>query len=456
MSSSPCCLVLSCYVTILVDGLLKKAVSPLSYLCRPIHLTTKQTTFPDVRISIAKMLFFKLVLLCSTALLQAARSQTNTTSAPLTSYTLTADNITAVFIPYGARLTHLLVPDRNGVLQDVVAGYDNTSQYPIDTATNHTYFGPVVGRYANRIKNGTFTLNGVTSQIPENENDGHDTLHGGTVGYDARNWTVTSATNASITFTLLDDAFEGFPGTVLTHATYTVSNTIQGSAWGQIHPRIIMKTTSFALDKPTPIMLANHIYWNLNAWKQDTILNDTTLWMPYARRYIGIDNIEVPNGTIGTVASRPPLDFTAPKLIGADIGDAVNYCGLGCTGYDNAFILDRPQGTGATASNFPVLSAWSDTTGIRLDIATNQQGLQIYSCNGQNGTIPLKPSQIARNVNATDGGAKFVNKYGCLVIETQGWIDAVNNPQWGLTDYWYNDPSTQPDIMYATYDFTTF
>lgn len=341
-------------------------------------------------------------------------------------------------------------------MQDVIAGYDNTSQYPVDTATNHTYFGPVVGRYANRIKNGTFTIDGVTSHITENEHDGEDTLHGGTVGYDARNWTVTSYSNDSITFTLLDEAFEGFPGTVITHATFTVSNTIQGSAWGTLHPRITMKTTSLALDKPTPIMLANHVYWNLNAFKDETILNDTTLWMPYARRYIGIDTIEVPNGTISTVASHPVLDFTAPKLIGADIAEAVNYCGLNCTGYDNAFILDRPSDTGLKASNFPVLSMWSDTTGIRLDIATNQQGLQIYSCNGQNGTIPVKPSQIARNVNATDGGAKFVNKYGCVVIETQGWIDAVNYPQWGLTDIWYYDQSTQPDVMYATYDFSTY
>lgn len=403
------------------------------------------------------MLFFKLFLTCAAALLGSVSAQTATTSGPLTSYTLTADNITAVFIPYGARLTHLLVPDRNGDFQDVVAGYDNTSQYPVDTATNHTYFGPVVGRYANRIKNGTFTLDGVTSQIPENENDGHDTLHGGTVGYDARNWTVTAYSNTSITFTLYDDEFEGFPGTVLTHATYTLSNTIHGSAWGISHPRITMKTVSLALDKPTPIMLANHIYWNLNAWKEPTILNDTTLWMPYAWRYIGIDNIEVPNGSTPTVESHPVLDFTVPKLIGQDISQAVDYCGNGCTGYDNAFILDRPYGTGLTASNFPVLSLWSDTTGIRLDVSTNQQGLQIYSCNGQNGTIPIKPSQIARNVNATDGGAKYVNKYGCLVIETQGWIDAVNNPEWGLTtDYWYYDASTQPSVMYATYDFTTY
>lgn len=402
------------------------------------------------------MLSTRSLFLCCTAMLQAVSAQSATTSGPLTSYTLTADNITAVLIPYGARLTHLLVPDRNGDVQDVIGGYDDTAQYPIDSATNKTFFGPVVGRYANRIKNGTFTLDGVTSHIPTNEHGGANTLHGGDVGYDQRNWTVTAYTNTSITFSLLDEALEGFPGTVLTQATYTVSNTILGSAWGVSHPRITMQTTSFALDQPTPIMLANHIYWNLNAFKEATILNDTTLWMPYSKRFVEVDTILIPTGAIGTVAASPVLDFTAPKLIGADLSDAVDVCGLGCTGYDNAFIIDRPKDSGTTASNFPVLSIWSDTTGIRLDIGTNQQGLQIYSCNGQNGTLPVKPSQIARNTGAPDGGAKFVNQYGCVVIETQGWIDAVNNPQWGLVDYWYADPTTQPNVMYATYDFSTY
>ncbi|KAI1331601.1 galactose mutarotase-like protein [Xylariaceae sp. FL0255] len=388
---------------------------------------------------------------------EAGYIATPTSSSSLASYTLKAENITAVFTEYGARLTHLLVPDRNGDVQDVVAGYDDVDQYIKDTATNHTYFGPVVGRYANRIKNGTFTIDGVTSHIVENEHNGEDTLHGGSVAYDARNWTVTKMTDTSITFTLLDDAEEGFPGDVITHATYAVESTTEGSYWGVAHPRMTLKTVSIALNDPTPIMLANHIYWNLNAFKDQTILNDTTLYMPYAARYIEIDNIEVPTGGIATVASKSALDFTKPKLVGKDLADTVNNCGFGCTGYDNAFILDRPFGTGESAANFPVLSTWSSTTGIRLDVGTNQRGLQIYTCNGQNGTIPVKPSQIARNKNSPNGGTKFVNQYDCMVIETQGWIDAVNYPQWGqTTDYWLYDTTTLPAVMYATYDFSTF
>ena len=385
------------------------------------------------------------------AYLSSVLAQTPTSSSPLTVYTLTAENITAKLIPYGARLISLLVPDRSGNVQDVVVGYDNATQYVTDTETNHTYFGPVVGRYANRIKNGTFTVNGNIYQIPENERGGLDTLHGGKVGYDQRNWTVTAQSNNSVTFSFLDVGLEGFPGTVYTQATYTVSSVASGP-YGELNPRFSSRMTSLALDIPTPIMLANHIYWNLNAFTEANILNDTTLWMPYSDRFIGVDNLKVPNGTLSTVASYPPLDFTSPKLIGRDIMDS-HLAGFNSTGYDNAFILDRPKYSGLEATNYPVLSLWSSATGIRMDLSTNQQGLQIYSCIGQNGTIPVKPSQVQRN-NGT--GAKFVNKFGCIVIETQDWIDGINQPEWGRNDWQIFSSDTGPAVNYATYDFSIF
>lgn len=329
----------------------------------------------------------------------------------------------------GARLTSLSVPDRNGNPADVAVGYDDYQGYVQDNSTNHTYFGAVVGRYANRIKNGTFTIDGVTSHIPENENGGKDTLHGGTEGYDGRIWNVTSVSNSSITFSLLDTAFEGFPGTVITYASYALSTEILGSPFGTPHPRLTTRLVSIALDSNTPIMLANHIYWNLNAFTSATILNDTTLWMPYSDRYIQIDTIEIPNGTLGAVSNYPVLDFTTPKTIGRDIGQAQGLCGYNCTGYDNAFILDRPSTASPTSAAFPVLSLWSQNTGIKLDVSTNQQGLQIYSCNGQNGTIPIKQSQIQRNQQLGINGTTTVNKYGCLVIETQAYIGKFSSPQ---------------------------
>lgn len=384
----------------------------------------------------------------------SAVAQTNTSSSPFTVYTLSAENITAKFIPYGARLISMLVPDRNGDIQDIALGYDNATQYLRDTETNHTYFGPIVGRYANRIRNSSFTLDGQTYQIPANDHGGKDTLHGGTVGYDQRNWTVQTYSNSSVTFTFLDQALEGFPGTVLTTATFSVGSFASGPQ-GQVRPRFTSKMVSVALDQATPIMLANHIYWNLNAFKSSTILNDTTLWMPYSDRYIVIDGIEIPTGALGSVSALPNLDFTSPKLLGTAVSNATGICGTGCTGIDNAFILDRPADAGPMSSNYPVLSLWSETTGIQMDVSTNQQGLQIYTCNGQNGTIPVKQSQQQRN-NGTSGAASYVNKHGCIVIETQAWIDGVNHPEWGVGNYEIFSPTTGPAVNYATYDFSTF
>jgi len=191
---------------------------------------------------------FTLLSLCLRVLAQS--------SSVFTKYTVSAPGINASFIPYGARLTNLLVNDKNGHPQDVVLGYDDGTQYLNDTETVHTYFGPIVGRYANRIKNGTFTVNGVTSHIPENEHKGADTLHGGNVGYDQRNWTVVEANTSTITFSLLDQGFEGFPGTIITYATYTVSAGSTGPQW-------TARLVSIPLDEPTPIMLANHVYVRL-------------------------------------------------------------------------------------------------------------------------------------------------------------------------------------------------
>lgn len=280
-----------------------------------------------------------------------------------------------------------------------------------------------------------------------------DTLHGGDVGYDARNWTVVASNDSSITFSLLDTGFEGFPGTVLTVVTYSVSSFPSGPQ-GEIRPRFTASVTSHALDEPTPIMLSTHIYWNLNAFKAQTVLNDTTLWMPYSDRWIKTDGILIPTGEIGTVASTPGLDFTSPKTIGDAIADAEGLCGTNCTGVDNAFILDRPAFVSAD-TNVKALSIWSDITGIQMDVSTNQPGVQIYTCNGQDGTIPVKQSQQDRNGGGEDA-AQFVEQYGCVVIEPQAWIDGINHPEWGVDKYEIFSPETGPLVFYATHDFSTF
>ena len=193
------------------------------------------------------------------AALATAQNSTNTfppfTGDAFQRHNITASGITATFIPYGARLTNLWVKDKHGDFQDVVMGYDTGIQYVRDTSTIHSYMGGVVGRYANRIKNGTFDLDGETYHIPENSAN-TSTLHGGTVGYDQRNWTVVSHTADSITFMLYDQAFESFPGDLINIATYTVS---EGPKWTS-------RLVSIPLNKATPVMLSNHIYWNLGAF----------------------------------------------------------------------------------------------------------------------------------------------------------------------------------------------
>ncbi|KAL8765842.1 MAG: hypothetical protein Q9209_007201 [Squamulea sp. 1 TL-2023] len=361
------------------------------------------------------------------------------TAGPLKKYIISAPGINATFIAYGARLTNLYVNDRNGDPQDVVLGYDNSADYVRDDQTIHTFFGPIVGRYANRIKNSTFSIGGVTSHTPANDNVGHDTLHGGKTGYDQRNWTVVSANTTTVTFSLLDQAFEGFPGSVITYATYTVSS----------GPRWTSRLVSIPLDEPTPIMLANHVYWNLGAFVDSagsTILNDT-LSMPYAARYIEIDNIEVPTGAISTV-NGTFLDFTSPKQIGRDIESATNNCGYKCTGYDNAFILDRPRYSGPESTDLSMLTLQSNATGIQLDVYTNQQSLQIYTCNNMNGTTPVKQSQ--QHANSTT----YVEKYGCLVIETQQWIDGINHQEWNQDSYQIYAVDSEPAVVFAQYDFS--
>lgn len=354
---------------------------------------------------------------------------------PFLKYNISASGINASFVPYGARLTNMWVPDRNGTLQDIVVGFDNAQNY----TQQRNFFGAVVGRYANRIKNGTFLVDGKTYHTPLNEN-GHDTLHGGDVGYDMRNWTVIKHTSDSITFLFYDMAYEGFPGDVVNMATYTVTD----------EPAFYSRITSIPTGDRTPIMIANHVYWNLGAFVNKealTILNDT-LEMPAAKRYINIDGWEVPTGNI-SLTKDTPLDFTTPKKIGKDINETKNGCGTGCLGYDNAFILDLPRSASPGDPSREALVWSSPVTGIKMNLYTNQESIQLYTCDTQDGSIKAKRDQQHINGNTT------YEQFGCMVIETQDWIDGVNYPQWGRDDYQLYDTKTVPFLNMQKYAFST-
>jgi aldose 1-epimerase len=168
-------------------------------------------------------------------------------------YTIEGPGIRAKFIAYGASISNLFINDTSGIERDIVGGFDNASYYTIDR--QHPHFGGVPGRYANRIKNSSFVIDGETYNILPNENPtaanpaGVDTLHGGPDGWDWRNWTVVAHTSNSITFSLTDpDGDQGFPGEVVSYVTYTLGN----STWD-------FKMVAIPTTKKTPIMLSSHV-----------------------------------------------------------------------------------------------------------------------------------------------------------------------------------------------------
>ncbi|RKF60535.1 putative aldose 1-epimerase [Golovinomyces cichoracearum] len=346
-------------------------------------------------------------------------------------YTIQGPNIRASFVPYGASISNLYINDTRGIERDIVAGWDNASYYSIDR--QHPHFGGVPGRYANRIKNSSFVIDGKKWSVEPNENptvdhpDGVDTLHGGPNGWDWRNWTLVSLSENSITFTLTDsDGNGGFPGKVISYVTYTLGN----MTWD-------FKMTALSTTNKTPIMLSSHTYWNLDGFANNettTALNHT-LWLPYAGQRVGTDTILVPTGDIIVNKQGDANDFwSTPKQMGTDMASPtmLGNCGYGCTGYDTCFInnLRNLSLTENWSNNLlPVAQIQSSWSGIQLDVFTNQDAIQIYSCNGQNGSVTLKSTQGTPD-------ERFIQQYGCIVLEPQDWIDGINHPNWGRKQIW--------------------
>ncbi|KAF8607743.1 galactose mutarotase-like protein [Ceratobasidium sp. AG-I] len=358
---------------------------------------------------------------------------------PLRVITLTApdNSITANFLSYGATLKNFWVKDKRGKYRDIVLGYDNKKNYESDPS--HPYFGGIVGRYANRIKNGTFSIpitKNATGDnvyhIPENENGGIDTLHGGLTGYDRRNWTPLEVSKSKVVYHLIDpDGTQGFPGTVNAIVTYTL---LKNAKW-----KIEMYANATA---KTPILLSSHVYWNLEAYQETQDLADHKLQID-SSRVIAADGILIPTGELTDVTGTY-FDFRNETRLGDVIDKAVGYCGTGCTGLDNAWIYDR------SAQNTPAFSLSSPNSGIKMSVTTDQSALQVYTCNGianngdgKNVTIPRK--------KAHGGPKKYYGKHSCAVIEQEGWIGGINNPEFN------QDQIYGPDRDYtwsAVYSFS--
>ena len=303
-------------------------------------------------------------------------------------YTLTnANGLVCKVITYGAVITELDVPDRNGKLGDVVLGFDNLPQYLRESPC----FGAVVGRVANRISRGRFVVDGKTYTLAINNPP--NTLHGGIRGFDKVVWTAEAAEApdgpAVILRHVSPDDDEGFPGTLSVRVTYTLTDANE--------LRIDYEATT---DKATPVNLTNHSYFNL-ACKGDILGQVLQL---KAGRYTPTDSGLIPTGAIEDVAGGP-LDFTKGKPIGRDIGKL-----SGMPGYDHNYVIDG-GGRGL------VLAArvTEPVSGRTLEVATDQPGVQLYTSNWFNGTL--------------------VGKYGmayplhaAFCLETQHYPDSVNKP----------------------------
>ncbi|KDR81433.1 hypothetical protein GALMADRAFT_239324 [Galerina marginata CBS 339.88] len=322
-------------------------------------------------------------------------------------------SLRATFISFGATTTNFWTMDKNGVFRDIILGFDDPTLYQ---SLADAYFGPVIGRYANRIRNGTFTIPISKNASGSNKffisrNQANDTLHSGIDGFSRRVWNASNVSSNSVTFTLIDPAAsnnQGFPGTVLTTVIYTLQ---RHSTW-----KISIHATASA---KTPIMLTGHHYWNLEAYQesQDLIGHFSKF---KASKFVATDGNLIPTGQLSHV-SETPMNFKEAKSIGTSIPATAEaqFCGTGCVGYDNCWLFDTVDDKKAA------FSAWSVNSGIKLDILTNQPAVQMFSCNGVSAaSIPRKTTQGGPGAIYTD--------HSCIAIEIESVIDAINNPEFGV------------------------
>lgn len=337
-----------------------------------------------------------------------ARSVTSTTSGSLTKmdfgktadgtpvalYTLSNGRLTVKLMTYGAIVTEIHAPDRDGKPGDVALGFETLDGY----LKGHPHFGALTGRFANRIAKGRFTLDGKTYQLPIN--NGPNTLHGGLKGFDKKVWKaedVSGPAGPAIRMTYLSpDGEEGFPGNLSVAVTYTVT---EDDAL-----KIDYEATT---DKPTPINLTNHTYFNLAGPGSGTILDHEM--MINADQYTAVDETLIPTGELASVKGTQ-LDFTTPMTIGARIDNIKGAAG----GYDHNYVL---KGDGTT----PVLAARvrDPKTGRVLETFTTEPGVQLYTGNFLDGSIKGK-------------GATYSKRTG-FCLETQHFPDSVNQPSFPST-----------------------
>ena len=301
---------------------------------------------------------------------------------------------------FGARIVSIMVPDRKGVMHDVVLGYDNIAQYA-DRVNFSSDFGAAIGRYANRINKGQITVDGKTIQLPQN-NYGH-CLHGGPTGWQYQVYDGRKLNDSTLQLTLLSpDGDNNFPGAVTAIVTYTLT-----------HDNAIDIRYEATTTKKTVINMTNHSYFNLNGDPS----HDGENQMLYinADRYTPADTTYMTTGEELSVAGTP-MDFRRFTALSKDINNQQFDMTRNAHGFDHNWCLNTwHKGKG----NDKVVAAalYSPTTGIRLDVYTDEPGIQIYTGNFLNASFTAKH------------GLRYP-RHASVCLETQHYPDSPNKPQW--------------------------
>lgn len=314
-------------------------------------------------------------------------------------YTLVNKNgMTAQVTNYGGRLVSLWVPSKDGSFKDVVWGYESLDEYL--TATDK-YAGPIVGRYGNRIAKGKFTLDGKKHTVTRNEKGNH--LHGGQVGFGNRVWTARPCTNAcgekSLELTYVSpDREEGYPGTVRISVTYTLTD--------DNSLKLSYKATT---DAPTVLNPTSHCYFNLHGTSAAS--TNSHLLTINGSRYTPTDSRAIPTGELAPV-KKTPFDFRKPTTIGERINNPDRNLKFG-KGYDHNWVLNRPKSS-KPGELLEAAQVYEPSTGIAMDILTDQPGIQFYSGNFMDGKDTGKR------------GDKHFYRSG-IALECQNFPDAPNH-----------------------------
>ncbi|VGO18722.1 aldose epimerase family protein [Pontiella sulfatireligans] len=309
-------------------------------------------------------------------------------------YTLKNNNDMKVRLAcYGARITSLKVPDRNGNIADVVLGYDDVELYK--TAVKKPYFGCVLGRNAGRIARGRFSLDGVEHQLACNNGPNHN--HGGIIGFDKMEWQAEPFKNGVCFSRCSPDGEEGYPGNLNVAVTYTLTD-----------DNVLIIDYRATTDEATPVNLSNHSYFNLAGEGANTVL-DHELSI-HADAMTPIDETSIPTGAVVPV-SGTPFDFRQGKPVGRDINQDNEQLKFG-NGYDHCFVLNKDVEVAATL--------YDPSSGRLMEVLTQEPGIQLYTANFLNGTLIGK------------SGRPYLRR-SALCLETQHFPDSPNKPQFPVT-----------------------